>query len=378
MEDCIYINRIASFFPNKPVSNEEMEEYLGRIGNIDSRVKPIILKQNGIKSRYYALDKHQHITHSNAELASAAINKLLEKEGKHNHIELLACGTSTPDQILPSHASMVHGLSFDYPMEIYSLSGVCLTGITALKTAYMSIKTGNTNNGVCTASELASPSFLARFYEEEYKNLKELEQKPHLAFEKDFLRYMLSDGASAVLLSNSPNEDASLEINWIELISYANKHPACMYMGADFTEEGVLKGWKEFSEEELLKQSIFSCKQNVRLLNENIIERFVDAIQHSLDKHNVTTDSIRYVIPHISSMYFYHRLEEGILERNLDLPTSKWFTNLTWVGNVGSVAPFAALDELLRTKPLDKGDQILLLVPESGRFSFGIALLTYK
>ena len=49
MEDCIYINRIASFFPNKPVSNEEMEEYLGRIGNIDSRVKPIILKQNGIK-----------------------------------------------------------------------------------------------------------------------------------------------------------------------------------------------------------------------------------------------------------------------------------------------------------------------------------------
>ena len=77
-------------------------------------------------------------------------------------------------------------------------------------------------------------------------------------------------------------------------------------------------------------------------------------------------------------MYFYHRLEEGILERNLDLPTSKWFTNLTWVGNVGSVAPFAALDELLRTKPLDKGDQILLLVPESGRFSFGIALLTYK
>ena len=36
---------------------------------------------------------------------------------------------------------------------------------------------------------------------------------------------------------------------------------------------------------------------------------------------------------------------------------------------------FVALEELMRTKPLKKGDEILLLVPESGRFSYGTALL---
>ena len=56
--------------------------------------------------------------------------------------------------------------------------------------------------------------------------------------------------------------------------------------------------------------------------------------------------------------------------------TDKWFTNLTTVGNVGSVAIFAALDELVRTKELNDGDKILLLVPESGRFSYGVVLLT--
>ena len=75
-------------------------------------------------------------------------------------------------------------------------------------------------------------------------------------------------------------------------------------------------------------------------------------------------------------MYFYERLDEELKNRGIDLPTEKWFTNLTWVGNIGSAAPLAALDELLRTKKLSKGDKIMLLVPESGRFSYGIAMLT--
>lgn len=376
MERHVFINKIASFFPNQPVSNDEMEDYLGKIGDQTSRVKSIILRQNGIKTRYYALDKQQRITHSNAELASNAIKDLISTCNNEEKIEMMACGTSSPDQILPSHASMVHGLTFNYPLEIYSLSGVCLTGLAALKTAYMSIKIGNTTNGICSTSELASASFLSRFYEAEYINLKELEENPHLAFEKDFLRYMLSDGAAALLLSNKPKESRALEINWIELISYANMHPACMYMGAEATSEGDLISWKEFSEEDLISHSVLACKQNVRLLNEYVIERFVDAIEHALTKNNLNPETIKYVIPHISSMYFFKRLEEGIKARKINLPTSKWFTNLTWVGNVGSVAPFAALDELIRTKPLEKGDQILLLVPESGRFSFGVALLT--
>ncbi len=376
MINCVYINRIASFFPNKAVSNEEMEDFLGRIGGKDSRVKPIILKQNGITSRYYALDKSQNITHSNALMAATSIKKLFEDTACEDSVELMACGTSSPDQILPSHASMVHGLSFKHTMELYSLSGVCLTGITALKTVFMSIKTGNTNNGVCCASELASASFLSRFYEKEYDDLENLEKNPHLAFDKDFLRYMLSDGAAALFLSNKPNNEKTLEINWIELKSYANMHPACMYMGASMDDDGNLISWKEYTEEELMKNSVFACKQNVKVLNEYIVERFVDAIEWALNKHSTNTTSIKYVIPHISSMYFFHRLEKGLLQRNIDLPTSKWYTNLTWVGNIGSVAPFAALDELIRTKPLEKGDQILLLVPESGRFSFGVALLT--
>ena len=77
-------------------------------------------------------------------------------------------------------------------------------------------------------------------------------------------------------------------------------------------------------------------------------------------------------------MHFYYVLAKEIEGRGIDLPTEKWFTNLTTVGNVGSVAIFVALDELVRTKELNDGDKILLLVTESGRFSYGVVLLTVK
>lgn len=371
----VYITRTSSFFPNQPVHNEEMEDFIGKIGGVPSRVRPIILRQNGIKTRYYALDRNQQITHTNAQMASMAINKLFQSEKEKEYIEVLTCGTSTPDQLLPSHASMVQGEAFKHPMEIYSLSGVCLTGVAALKTAYMSILCGNSGNAVCCTSELSSPTFLAKFYTTEYECLKEVEEHPYLAFDKDFLRYMLSDGSAALLLSENKPEGLSLKIEGIEMISYANEQPACMYMLTDAKEDGRLRSWKEFSIQELAQNSVWCCKQNVKLLNKYVIKYFVDAIEMAMDRLFLKDEEITYVIPHISSMYFYQRLADEISNRGIDLPVSKWFTNLTSVGNVGSVAPFAALDELLRTKDIKVGDRILLLVPESGRFSYGVVSL---
>ena len=375
MIQSVYITRTSSFFPNHPVNNEDMEDFIGKIGGVPSRVKPIILHQNGIKTRYYALDRNQQITHTNAQMASMAINKLFQSEKEKELIEVLTCGTSTPDQLLPSHASMVQGEAFKHPMEIYSLSGVCLTGVAALKTAYMSILSGNSGNAVCCTSELSSPTFLAKFYTTEYERLKEVEDHPYLAFDEDFLRYMLSDGSAALLLSENKPKGLSLKIEGIEMISYANEQPACMYMLTDAKEDGSLRSWKEFSIQELAQNSVWCCKQNVKLLNKYVVKYFVDAIEMAMNRMCLKDEEVTYVIPHISSMYFYQRLADEISKRGLCLPTSKWFTNLSSIGNVGSVAPFAALDELLRTEKVKDGDRILLLVPESGRFSYGVVSL---
>ncbi len=145
----VYITKTATYFPNQPISNEEMEEYLGLINQSPSKSRRIVLRNNGIKNRFYALSKEGKSTHTNAEMTANAIRKMLDNDPEQlGKIDLLVCGTSSSDQIMPSHAVMVHGeLPETKAIEVVSPSGVCCAGMHALKYAYMSVKTGDAHTG---------------------------------------------------------------------------------------------------------------------------------------------------------------------------------------------------------------------------------------
>ena len=375
----VFINKVAKSLPNDPVSNDEIEKRLGLIGDKPSRVKSIILRQNKIKTRYYAVDESGRFTHTNAQLTANAIQGLFEtNEYSLNNIQLLCCGTSSPDQLLPSHASMVHGELPGAPtMEIMSASGVCCCSSAALKYGYMSILSGSTSNAICTGSELLAPILSAKNFNAEYEKLEELEQKPIIAFEKDFLRFMLSDGAGACLMSDVPNKKGiSLKIEWIESISYANEIKTCMYQGAEKDDNGDLISWKVLESKEWLDKSIFSIKQDVRVLDAHVIRKSVEHIVNSLAKHRVKSTDIDFILPHVSSMYFYDRLKNGLAEAGSPFSDEKWFLNLMEVGNVGSASIYLMLEQIFNSGNLKPGQKLFVFNPESGRFSYSVALLT--
>lgn len=160
------------------------------------------------------------------------------------------------------------------------------------------------------------------------------------------------------------------------MTSYANELPVCMFMAAEKDSDGTLKGWKEYSSEEIRDKGVFVAKQDVRILKEYATKYCVNHIENVLKKHNVDPNEIDYVIPHISSMFFYEKLNDELASRGIPLTKEKWFTNLTSVGNIGSASIYVALEEFIRTNNIKRGQKILLLVPESGRFSFGTALLS--
>lgn len=377
MKNDVFITGTSCYFPNKPVSNEDMEDFLGLITGKHSRVKPVILKQNGIKQRYYALTKEQKITHTNAEMAVNSILQLLKNSDISNsEIELLSCATSSPDQMLPSHASMVHGLLKNKPLEIFSASGICLSCLQAFKTAFWGVLSGEKRNAICSTSELTSATLLSKNYDIEYEKCADLGVQPYMALEKDFLRFMLSDGASAVLLQDNPGNGKALHVEWVEMTSYANELPTCMFMGAEKEKNGELKSWKSFSSQELTDRSLFTVKQDIKLLEKNAVPYWAKHIKYCLEKHNVAPESISYVLPHVSSMFFYDKIINELKGIGIGIDESKWFTNLSRVGNIASAAIFAILDEFWKTHELKSGEKILLLVPESGRFSYGTVLLS--
>ncbi|UOK42954.1 MULTISPECIES: beta-ketoacyl-ACP synthase III [Flavobacterium] len=372
----VYITKSGKYLPNEVVSNDEMETFLGLINNTASKARRIILRNNGISSRYYALDREGKPTHTNAQLTNNAINTLFDATFTANDVELLSCGTSTPDTLLPSHAAMVHGLMKNKSVELNSSSGVCNAGMNALKFGYLSVKSGNTKNAICSGSERVSTWMLAGKFQNEVSSLKSLEEQPIIAFKKDFLRWMLSDGAAAFLLENKPRGKNSLKIEWMEAFSYAHELETCMYAGGDKLENGEIKPWSDYSSTEWLSESIFSIKQDVKLLDSYILEKGAESMKAAMDKNNVTAEDITYFLPHVSSHYFVEGLAKSLAERGIEIPSEKWFMNLKKVGNVGSASIYLMLEELMNSGKLVKGDKVMLSVPESGRFSYSYAYLT--
>jgi len=280
--------------------------------------------------------------------------------------------------MMPSHGVMTHGwLPEMGPVEVVSPSGVCCAGMHSLKFAYLAIKAGEIKSAIATGSERFSGLLVSDVFEEEAQKLKELTDNPFIAFQKDFLRWMLSDGASAFQLSDEPNKKGlSLEINWIEGVSYANEMETCMYMGGDKQADGTLKGFMDYTPEEIMTKSIFSVKQDINLLSDNIVPLGGKKIKEIFEKKGLTVSDIDHFLPHISSNFFKSKIYDLVEIYGGGIPYEKWFINLYTVGNVGAASVYLMIDELFHNGSLKKGEKILLLVPESSRFSYMYAMLT--
>ena len=384
-----FITAISAVLPGEPVDNMALDEYLGAVSHISAKTRQIILGNNGIKSRYYAIDpKTGCITHTNAQLAAEAVGRL--RPGytyEADWLECLCCGTSSPDQIMPGHGSMVHGeLAGVGPCEVISTAGICLSGITAMKFGALSVALGLTANAVATGSELASTFLRGDFFAamtgsctNKPQKKKSTQHHPAFSFEAEFLRWMLSDGAGAVLIENKPASGSlSLQIDWIEIISHAHQLDACMYAGAVKQEDGSLRGWREYARTGGLdKQGIMTIKQDARLLNREIIRATIsESLPRVVAKHSLKGKDIDWFLPHYSSEYFREPVMNGLAEIGLPIDEERWFSNLSTKGNTGSASFYIILEELCSSGRLQKGDRILGMIPESGRFSVGWISLT--
>jgi len=376
----VYITKTSTYMPGEAVDNDTMESILGYVGGRPSRSRQVVLRNNGIKQRYYVLDPQTGIPRfTNAQITAEAIKGLVGDGFTLDAMECLSTGTTMPDQLMPNHGVMVHGELGNKPCEVVSTAGICLAGLTALKYAYLSVLAGASRNAVATASEVPSPVLHARNFDAENEALvAQMAARPEIAFDKDFLRWMLSDGAGAFLLENQPRAGGlSLRIDWIDIFSYANELPTCMYAGAEKAEDDSLIGWKLLTPEEWASRSIFAIKQDVRLLNENVVKYTLGKpLKEVMIKRNLSPEAIDWFLPHMSSEYFRKPIAECLENTELAIPQERWFTNLSERGNTGSASIYIMIHELLESGRLHQGQRVLCFVPESGRFSGGFMHLT--
>jgi len=368
-----YITNIGKFLPGKPISNDEIEDYLGKVGDRPSKAKNRILKSNGIQQRYYAIDREQKTTYSNSKMAALAVrNALAQIDLEPSAIDLLACATSWPDLLLPGFASMVHGeLTELSPLEIVSTQGVCCAGVAALNYVVSQVQLGKKKTAISVASELASRLFKHTNFEAETR----IKAGKKLPFDVEFMRWMLSDGSGSLLVRDRLNSSGiSLKVEWIELTSYASDYPVCMYAGIE--DPSTSKSWLYYtSYAEAAASGAINLRQNIRLLDE-VIKRGIEGWLKLIAAGRVNPAEIDWLLCHYSSHFFKSKIVELLEKADCMIPEEKWFTNLYTKGNTGCASIYLMLEELFNSGKLLPGQKIFGFVPESGRFTTAYLLLT--
>jgi len=362
----VYIQSAGYHLPGEPVNNQEMDDFIAPINRISLRIKNKILAENGIQTRHYAIDKNGETVTSHTQLAANAIHDCLARaNARLLDVSLLAVGSSGSDALIPGFAAMVQGELGAPPMETLSSLGVCAAGISALAYAAQSVELGAHQQALVATAEMPSRIFKkSRFAPRGYSS----------DFDAHFLRWMLSDGAGAVLLTDAPQakNGVCLKINWIHQKSFAGDYPVCMQLG--LTEDRS-KSFLDFpSSSEAEAAGALSLRQDIRLLPHLFdvsIHEYVKLVRDGW----VTSDEIDHFLCHYSSARFIPVVEELLDKAGLTIPRERWYSNLTTRGNTGSASIFIMLAEFLDTHQVKPGEKIFCFIPESGRMTAAYMLI---
>ena len=350
-----FITKTGTFLPGEPVDNASISTYIGSLWG-ESRVRERVLKANGIKQRYYALDRRQNATHDVYALAALAAKNCLESADLEEPISYLSAGSTHTPLNGPGLSSMLHGELEEcglvhHPLEINSNAGICTSAAQALVNTCRAVHCGDHRHALCIGVEQPSAILKSKSIKPTYdvgQMLRDIRQSKW--FMSIFLRFMLSDGAGAFLVQNTPQKTgASFEVTWTHSRSFANEAPLCMKLDN--------------------RNALLS--QDIQVLTKHMGPCIKQVVTEAMETHDDHLGNYKIILPHLSSYFFrrhmfdvFRSLGDGD-ERRFD-----YWTNLATKGNTGSASIFIMLDEYIRTHELEDGDRLLLFIPESGRFNF--------
>lgn len=362
--DRVYLQSAGYFMPGQPVSNDELDRYIAPLNRISGRIKQRILAENGIKQRYYAIDAEGGTVYSNARMAAHAIRDCLRRaDARLDDVSLLASGSSGGDALMPGFANMIQGELAAHPMETLSVHGICAAGVSAIQAAAQAVEMGGHDRALAVASELPSRLFKrSRFTAHGYD----------ADFDSHFLRWMLSDGAGALLLGNAgtalpgASQGVRLKLKWVHQRSFSGDYPVCMQLGLSADRERVHLDYPSWTDAEA--DGALALRQDIRLLP-HLFDIGIHEYAGLARDGWVRSDRIDHFLCHYSSEKFIPVVKDLLEKAGLEIPQERWYSNLAWRGNTGAASILIMLAEFLETRAVEPGQQILCYIPESGRFT---------
>jgi 3-oxoacyl-[acyl-carrier-protein] synthase-3 len=368
-----YITASGSHLPGEPVGNEDIERHIGVVSPLASRLGRLVLRQNRIRTRHYAMDAEGRTTTSSARMGADAARDLLDRaEIPPSPITHLATATTQADGMVPGLASGVHHELGLRPLEIASCQSVCASSMMALKNAWLQVASGEHDASLVVGAEFSSRYFRPGFY----LDTDVIDADGRLSGDADFLRWTLSDGAGAVLVEPRPaRHGLSLRVEWISLRSFADRFDPCMTGGIACSGDDRTPWSHHASPHEAARAGAFTLRQDVDALKA-MLPVWMGELMRLVDEGRIATDEVDWFVCHYSAHSLREEMVRLATRAGCMIPEDRWFTNLYEKGNVGAASLFLLLDDLMRSGRLEPGQTVLCAVPESGQCLMGYARMT--
>jgi len=320
------ITGLSSYLPEKILSNLDLEKMV-------ETSDEWIVSRTGIKERRIASSEES----SSMMGAAAAKKALLQANIKADEIDMILVATMTPDYITPSSAALIQSTLQATNAAACDVQAACTGFIYTLSMAKAYVESAIYKNVLVIATEKMSSLI-------DYTDRNTC--------------VLFGDGAVAAVVTF---QGSGLELSGASL-------------GADGSLAELLMvpagGSKTPATHETIDQGLHYFKMAGREVFKHAVRRMAFAATDTLNKANLTTDDISWLVPHQANL----RIIEAI-SNHLDLSSDKVYKTLHKYGNTSGSSVGIALDHLVQEKELALGDRVLLVAFGAG-LTWGALILT--
>jgi len=360
MNQSVYIAGSGTFLPGNPIPFNQIDNILGelkdapdKIRNWIDRMKPVMAELLDIEYLHYAIDPiTREFTEDNITMSVKAAERALTYAGMSpSDIDLICYGSAHQDQMPTASVRIQEALGINTCQE-FSIHANCTSAYKALYLAYEMIKNGNNINALVLSSSMSSSELRAEYY-----NQKKLDK------ESLFLRWFLSDGAGAILLTGDQDKSKGFEIEYTFVESIGGKKPSLMYNERPAywmnPKEEFEKGYHH------LKQQ-FRNALSSEIFQESDGSIFFKGFKRMLNMHPLPLEKIKLFQINMPTKHIIDSIIEEF--KNFGISEESFYTKLDEFGYNGPPMALVCLDKIIREEQFEYDDRIVSFVTEVSKF----------
>jgi 3-oxoacyl-[acyl-carrier-protein] synthase III len=365
----VYISGSGSYLPGKPVAFDDIPKILGELDQAPEKIRkwvqrthPVMRELLGIDYVHYAIDPETRVfTDDNISMAVAAARKALDAAGlSPSDIDLICYGSAHQDQMPTASVRIQEALGIETCDEL-SIHANCTSAYKALYLGHQLIRSGRNRNALILSANIASSELRAEYY-----------NQPLVDKESLFLRWFLSDGAGALVLSSKRRHPQDLRVETTYIESIGGRRPSLMF---NLRPALWLNPKEEFEKGYHHLRQRFRNALSAGDFQEEGGSIFLKGFLRMLAGSPVSLDAIRYFQINLPTKHIVDSIMQEFLQLGLD--ESIFYSKLDQLGYCGPPMAFICLDKILREEKFEQGDCIVSFVTEVSKFMQAGYVLIY-